>query len=619
MNYKYLVAVLAALPELAIAQNVDTVANEEVTVVAPRLPELTAQKLVVVSTVDHEQIEKNNCHSLTDVVDLLPGMQVNVNGGRGQNANLNLRGGPSNAVLILIDGNPLRVGLGSINANTLPVTAIERVELLKGARATFYGADAVDGVINIVTKPNFASRQIAQFSYATHGSTDFNAVNTFMPTENDVVKVALGGSDSTGYNVHPVAGLNDGAKHGLKERNFNASYTHAFANGLELYGMYNYLDFTGEYDNSWSGMQQTNENNVDRHLLALNTRYNGSFYNFELGAMYAHNNDYDHDVSAQKLGMGSSIVRTESISAHFANTFTVLQGVTLGFGGDYEHGVLKDDSTTGYASYGDSDKVMVNKAGFLSLGVEQGMFIADASYRLDDNSIYDHKSTWTAGFGVNPIDLFTFGVHVGTAYRAPNFSELYYPGFGNTSLKPEKSKNGEVTVKGHYGDEFKFSYYVTGFYSKYEDMIGAEAVTWRYINISKASNRGAELGFAMGTRELMVKTEAVLSRPKNEDTDRDLVNRSRQVYTLGLNGESHDFDYLAEFKHHSKRYINSYSSDTLPGYGTLNLGFGYTFGNDKFRVGFKADNVFDKDYEAVAGYPAEGRVLSATFALKNLF
>ena len=39
MNYKYLVAVLAALPELAIAQNVDTAANEEVTVVAPRLPE----------------------------------------------------------------------------------------------------------------------------------------------------------------------------------------------------------------------------------------------------------------------------------------------------------------------------------------------------------------------------------------------------------------------------------------------------------------------------------------------------------------------------------------------------------------------------------------------------
>ena len=123
----------------------------------------------------------------------------------------------------------------------------------------------------------------------------------------------------------------------------------------------------------------------------------------------------------------------------------------------------------------------------------------------------------------------------------------------------------------------------------------------------------------MGTRELMVKTEAGLSRPKNEDTDRDLVNRSRQVYTLGLNGESHDFDYLAEVKHHSKRYINSYSSDTLPGYGTLNLGFGYTFGNDKFRVGFKADNVFDKDYEAVAGYPAEGLVLSATFALKTLF
>lgn len=615
MKLKTISVSFLMLPFLAYAEELF---QDEITVSVTRLPDLATSKLAVMSKVSHEDITKNNSHSLVDVVELLPGIQVNASGGRGQAASINLRGGPANDVLILIDGNPLRFGLGNINASTLPVSAIERVELIKGARATFYGADAVDGVINIVTKPNFVNRQQAKFSYSSYSTFDFDAVNTFLPSPNDIVKVALGISDSSGYNVHPVKGVNDGSRHGLKERNLNLSYTHAFENGLELYTMYNYLDYVGEYDNSWGQDAVTNENEVGRHLFLLNTKFVEDFYSFDFGLSFNHNNEYDHDKEQSKLSFGSSIIKSENFSTHFVNTFRLLSTLKYGIGLDYEHGELKKDSTTGYSYYGESDIVMLNKAIYNTITFEDGIWVLDASFRLDDNSVYGSKNTWASGVGVDLSKLFFWGIHFGTAYRAPNFVELYYPWYGNRELKPEKSKNIEINIRGEYINEYKFAYYINPFFSKYDDMIGADE-NFCYINISKASNRGVEFGLSFGQEWLLAKAEAVWSRPKNDSTNHYLVNRSKQVYSLSLDGDYNDFDYLALFKHHTKRYINNYSNVSLPSYSVLNIGAGYSFMQNMFRLGFKVDNVFDKEYDAVYGYPASGRVYSFTFALQNLY
>lgn len=71
----------------------------------------------------------------------------------GQTANLLVRGGSSAQTLVLVDG--VRTGAvlsGSTELNQIPVHSVERIEYIRGARASIYGSDAITGVINIITR-----------------------------------------------------------------------------------------------------------------------------------------------------------------------------------------------------------------------------------------------------------------------------------------------------------------------------------------------------------------------------------------------------------------------------------------------------------------------------------
>jgi outer membrane receptor protein involved in Fe transport len=134
----------------------------------------TSNPVVAVSA---QQIAATGKMTLGDVVQKLPvitgGIETpNVNNGGGSGQTLvGLRGLGSSRTLILVDGQRVigaSAGAGSVDLNSIPASAVERIEVLTDGASAVYGSDAIGGVINIILKSNY---QGAQFS-ANYGISD---------------------------------------------------------------------------------------------------------------------------------------------------------------------------------------------------------------------------------------------------------------------------------------------------------------------------------------------------------------------------------------------------------------------------------------------------------------
>jgi len=157
---------------------IEAVMNMEVTSVSKK-PERLMDAAAAVQVITSEDIRRSGATTLPDLLRLVPGVQVSrVNsntwavGVRGFTSTL------SRSLLVLIDGrsiyNPLFAGV-YWDSQDLPMNDIERIEVIRGPGATLWGANAVNGVINIITR----SAQATQGSYASlRGGNEDRAVAT---------------------------------------------------------------------------------------------------------------------------------------------------------------------------------------------------------------------------------------------------------------------------------------------------------------------------------------------------------------------------------------------------------------------------------------------------------
>lgn len=123
-----------------------------------------------ISTVTAEQIKQQGAKSVADVLESMPGLDIQM-GSKGQ-ASLQLRGFGQENVKVLIDGVPaLEAYFGSLDLDKIPVDAIARIEVIKGASSVLYGSNTMGGVINIITKKGGKEP-------VTNLSTSFGANNT---------------------------------------------------------------------------------------------------------------------------------------------------------------------------------------------------------------------------------------------------------------------------------------------------------------------------------------------------------------------------------------------------------------------------------------------------------
>ena len=170
---KLLAAILCAVSPLSYAAS-DTL--DEIVVTATRTAQSADATLASVSVIARQDIDRLQAQSLPDVLRGVAGLTISNNGGAGKATSVFLRGTNADHVLVLVDG--IKVGsatLGTASFQDIPVAQIERIEIVRGPRASLYGSEAIGGVIQIFTRkgggvltPSFS---VTAGSYGTVNST----------------------------------------------------------------------------------------------------------------------------------------------------------------------------------------------------------------------------------------------------------------------------------------------------------------------------------------------------------------------------------------------------------------------------------------------------------------
>ena len=352
---KFLATML--LPSLAFASEIQK--EDTIIVSDSRFEEPVIATLSPTVVVTQEQIRKMQLTNFVDVVKLLPGVEVAVSGGRGQASSVKVRGGSDKDTLILINGVRINSAYnGGYQINILPVNQIERVEYIRGAKATVYGSQASAAIINIITRPGFDESKLnLKGQYGSYKNRQVSTSAKWAISEQQEIKIAAGTEKEKGYNVHPIEGLNDSDHHGYQNSNFMIDYQYNFDNPFQVFANFSWNRAESEFDGSY----------VDLDRGFLYHEYDGNFFenfSYELGTKfitdtfksyltlnYQKTDDYQqiqkNPYKEERSANTPILVRT--VNATWANELALGDYVTWGAGIDYNSNELKSGSKSYYS------------------------------------------------------------------------------------------------------------------------------------------------------------------------------------------------------------------------------------------------------------------------------
>jgi outer membrane receptor protein involved in Fe transport len=150
----------------------ESLVAEEIIVTGTRIPRLEVDTAAPVTTVTRAQIQSSGRVSAGDIIQTLPeqtgGINTQVNNGGDGSTRVNLRGFGTNRTLVLLNGRRMVPGgtgtSSTVDLNTIPTAAIERIEILKDGASAIYGSDAVSGVVNIITRTDYDAVELSGFT-----------------------------------------------------------------------------------------------------------------------------------------------------------------------------------------------------------------------------------------------------------------------------------------------------------------------------------------------------------------------------------------------------------------------------------------------------------------------
>ena len=198
-----------ATPLLALCLNTSSLAlGDDATVIvsATRFAQAAAAGSANVSVITQGDIARSPARSIPDLLKSLAGIDVRpLYGSLGLDATVDIRGSGETAVsntLILIDGQRLNpVDLGSVKWETIPLSAIKQIEVIRGSGAVLYGDRASNGVVNIITDKSDSQRRSVSVEA---GSFGYGAVDAALAGGNDAGYGRIFARDarSDGYRVN---------------------------------------------------------------------------------------------------------------------------------------------------------------------------------------------------------------------------------------------------------------------------------------------------------------------------------------------------------------------------------------------------------------------------------
>ncbi len=600
---------MAVTPETTSIDNgeMPQVELDKIVVTATRTPTKTSNVIAQTRVIDSETLQRYQGQTVVDVLKNQPGINITQSGGMGTASNFYMRGFDSKQVLVIIDG--IRYGsisLGSPSLNLLAADQIDRIEVLYGASgSSIYGSDAMGGVIQIFTKGN----NVEQSNVSTtvgYGSNNHYQVGITGQLKNDTSSLSLGVSrnETDGFNAIANSDSYDfnADDDGFKSTNASLALQHKLSDSLSAGISALYTDSTTDIDsagNAFPNAYSDQKNGSANAYLQYKTPLTVS----KLSYGQSIDKSTTHDANSIDYQKGSQYDTTQE-QARLETSINAQPGTVI-VGAEWLSQQLDASDVLDFSGYPDpavqtpynpEDRTV--KSAFVSYQLADTYYDVQANYRVDDNSQYGHESTYNLGAAIRPLAGMRIGANYATGFRAPTFNDLYWPGFSNPNLKPERTENTEVFVE--YVNDAQTSR-LTGYYTDAEDLISSAA------NISEAKIKGLSLTsdwnmnafiFGLGYDYLDAKDKTANSASYNQQ----LAYRPKNSGMVYVGYQQPMFDVRLEAKHTDDRLTAE--NNKLDSYTLLNLS-GAVYITPNLRANLRVDNITDEDYTLASQFGNE--------------
>jgi vitamin B12 transporter len=577
-------AFLAAVSPFVDAQTPE----DEIVVTAARLPQPRSQTLQPVTIITADDIARAGQQTLVEVLQALGGVQVVSNGGFGQPSGVFMRGGSSTQTLVLVDGMKMASATtGSTALENIPLSQIERIEVVPGQLSSLYGSDAVGGVIQIFTKSGrYSSGTSASAGIGSYGTYSANAGINRLVGEAEF-SLNLGYFDTAGFDAtKPSSSFHDPDKDGYKNGNFSGKVAKHLNQDNEV-------GVTAFYSNGWTHFDTGNAvDDINHQTLSAYSLYSRNrFGPWESLLKVGQTTD---DIVT--TGAFPGFVRTRQPQATWQNNFKLGPGTAIA-GVEY----LEQHVSADPAFVQDSRRIGSAFGGYSG---EAGAHAWQANVRQDRNSQFGIHTTGLLGYAYRVTSELKFRFGASTAFRAPTFNDLYSPFGANPDLRPERAFNREVGVIYQEGSS-RFS--ATYFNNRIADLIVLDPVTFIPLNVDEAKVEGIEIGYETVFEGFRVNAQITVQDPVDEATGSLLQRRARDFGSLSLRKASGSWTFGAEVIASGARFdrANEVPDSRMHGYAILNLSVIYSL-NREWSVRGRWNNVFDRDYELAQGFNTPG-------------
>ena len=551
-----------------------------------------------VSVITKEEIMNSPDRTIPEVIQRAAGVLITNNGPIGSLTSANIRGSEAGQVLIMIDGRRINDAQNAqFDLSNLPLTKdeIERIEVLRGGASALYGADAMGGVINIITKaPTQEPYARVSSSFGRFGTQEYSLSHRWKP-------------GPLGYSLFASRTRSDGYRP-------NSDYD-SWVLGGELY-----------YDLPWKGELKVSARNTQKEIGVPGTitfsdpddRQKDNLtqldlnYRDKIGSAVTLNfrgwqNIYrqTYDPGTQGPNFGPSFLHKNYATGGDLQVNSAIGNAHLLTGGLEAIEDRVNSTATGVhqATRGAlylQDEIEVARPLTATLGL-----------RYDYHSTYQDQINPRAGLLLRLPGEFRIRASVARSYRAPTFNDLYWPAnafvAGNPNLQPEKAWSYELGGEKRFGDLAVFK--VAGFYRDVTDLIrwapGTDFV-WRPTNVQTAHIWGGETELIFYPwKGLTIPLNYSYLDPRDESTGEPITNKPKHIINAGVN-------YVTPFGLKSSlkgRYVQYYVNNTSTlnrDYFVLDARLGYEF---KIYQSFKGEgfisltNILNRDYQINEGFP----------------
>ena len=594
------VALLPAANLYAADKTEEALKLSDSVITANRTAEDRKDSTAAVTVFTRADIDRLQPVNVADLLTRVPGVQIVQNGGRGSNTSVSIRGTKTAQTLVLVDG--VRVGsasAGGASLQHLNLEQIERVEVLRGARSAVYGSDAIGGVIQIFTRRSTGEGLQARVRVAAGNKGVWErSAGISGGDENTRFNLSASLDEMTGFDRTNQSYNSDADHDAYRNKAISFSLSHAF--NEQLSAGINVLDQRGktEYDNPFGRFDMNTFTSFpsqpyDNYAVSSTSVFAEYQATEQFTSRVELGHSEDKASSYDKLFAGRDDFDTYRDSAAWLNTFAINAQHSVLVGADYTKDKLR--STEDF----DKDSRW-NKAAFIQHSYKGDLFGTELGLRHDKNQQFGSENTWNAAVSLPVGQANEFILSYAEGFRAPTFNDLYYPMYGNSNLKAEKSKSYELQLRSQLAETVRLE---TSIYqTKIRDQI-------QYQDTATKNVQARINGFETSLQHEIFAAQGSLNLSLVDSRDRktgyQLPRIAKRTLSYDLDKQLGAFGVGGTWRVASKSFSDAKNDVKIAGFGTMDLRGSWQATQD-LGIDLRLANIFDKGYtRAMYNYGGE--------------